>query len=270
MEKVVIKCDKNIELQDYSYINKVNLILDNYIINKINENENEIIGEILLKIEYFNKENNVIFKDEKVPFEVKVLNGKILDEIIVENMNYYEIVNQGIHCEFEIKIYLSDLKKENLNNEIANDNMYSETFEEEIIDPIAIEIKEKYDSILDELFKSEDENNISYEDNKTNNIIENDELNKIDEELENVFLNDKNINTEMNTNININKVERSEIDKLMFRNIPEIKNTYRVYFPKGEKEIDKVCLLENVSLSTIYKNDLNRNIEMKKRIILEK
>lgn len=241
---LVIDCEKRIELNGYNYLNNIDVNINNY-----EQNNQLITGDIKIVVDY-NQENELNVLEEIVPFEVNLYNENynnvLIDEISIINFRYYEIVNQGLQCSFQIKITLKEKEcleeKEELKEgiEVFNDFV-------NIVDPLEEEIKEKYDDLLDEIFNEE----------QSLEVIENEQ--EIVEQQE-----DREIS--LVTSV----CERIDDNKLSFRNISETSGTYRIYYPRSENEIDKVCVSENVSLTNIYNNSLNKEFSKKKRIIIEK
>lgn len=259
--KVIIDCDKRVVLNGYNYLNNINAVVNDYIYN-----DNLINGNIKIIIDY-NHENELNTLEELIPFEVSLLNENLKDcdveGVEVINFNYYEIVNQGLQCSFQIKISLKEKEESQFKIEdtIEKNISYNDYLNDDTV--IENEITDKYENLLDELF-NEEELESGTVDDQTNDTIK---LIDIKENLDDDYLikEDKNLN--INTSIN----ERFAKDEcLSFRNIPERLSTYRIYYPKSENEIDKVCVTENVSLTNVYSNGLNKDFSQKKRIVIEK
>lgn len=253
-DKIIVDCDKRIELNDYSYIKSITgNILD------FNQNNDDVKGNINLNIKFYDNSNTLKENNEIIPFDVTLLNEKKIDNLKVVNLNYYEIVNQGIQCNYQIEIYLVDkeeIKITETNNEEINE---LETENEDYIDdvcPLEEEIKEKYDELLDEIFNGAEEN--IEEDIKDNFEV-----------VEEVVLE----SYPKDVTFNINTNDRDTCDKsnrINFDNIKESFAKYIVYYPKEENEIDKLCNLENVSITNVYNSQFNKEFSKKKRIIIEK
>ena len=267
--KVVIDCEKRLSLGNYSYINNITGCINDY-----DEENNVVKGNVLLTVDY-NYENELCKKEELIPFEINLLNGKTIEEIVIINFRYYEIVGDGLQCSFQIYLTVKDCENNNENLIINEENLEENNNLEEK------EIENKYDSLLDEIFLEEkntndndiNENEIDDKENSKNNEESNnndneaiiDENNNHDEEIDIYY---QKHNKCINVDCNCKGVGNNEIVSL--RNIKEMTSTFSIYYPKTEHEIDKVCVSENVSLQTIYSNQLNKEFPKKKRIIIEK
>lgn len=268
--KIIVDCEKRIGLKDYLFIDNISTS-----INGFNQKDEDVLGDILVQVSYQDKDTNQKEYEELIPFEVTLLNDKEIDEININNFNYYDVVGIGIQCSFQLNILLKDkeiiednkLEKDNENiynnkiNNLENENnnldLYEETIEDQV-EPLEEEIKQKYTEILDDIF------NINY--NVSNEEVElvNEEIKQNDiSTVEEIFDDIK--NKELYLGIN----DRND-EKISFKNIKESYGVYRVYYPKEENEIDKVCTVENVSLTAIYGKEFNKDFSKKKRIIIDK
>ena len=278
--KIIIDCEKRIDLTNYSFINNVDVTINNY-----QNDNNVIIGNVLLNVSY-NYENELFTKEELIPFELSILNNKEIINLNIENIKFYEIVNQGVQCSFQIAAFEVEKVKNFTSSEEKN----------ELTDEKELMIEEKYEKILDDLLINNNDTIILEEDVNINKE-KNDELNDIQTEaiLNTTTINNNDLQKDMSEEndvlyekeeiketIDISKeypnkennikldCKNKDLEKVRLSNINDTFSKISVYYPKSEQEIDKVCVMENVSISTIYNNKLNKDFSKKKRIIIDK
>lgn len=238
-----ICCETKIELDDYLKVKEINTNIDDY-----NFNNGELTGNVIVNGSYFTKNESISTFEKKVPFTLMFKNANYnIETLKVENFKYYDIVNNGIECSFEI--YASyEIKI----SEGSIPNIISE--EKEIIEETQPAIALENEEIIDETIKD-----IDVLDNEPEQIITNIKE-KYDELLNNIFLNrDDSV-----------QISEKKDKNFLIKGIKEVKDTIRVYFPKQENEVEKICQSEKVSVSKIYENDLNKDFQNRKRIIIGK
>jgi len=95
-----ICCEANVELEDYHKVDSVNYNVKNY--NLTNESLN---GFVSVNGMYLNQNNEVCNYCKDVPFTVMFNNKNYnIESINLDNFDYYEIVNNGIVCSFDLLI----------------------------------------------------------------------------------------------------------------------------------------------------------------------
>lgn len=236
--ELTINCGSFVELNKLLSIAELNGYIDKYELD-----ENFLEGMAVLNGKYIQDDSGEFFDFKKeVPFTVVFRDKNVnVNTIDIVELNFSEVVNQGIETTFEIfveyDIILCDEDNE-FENEIAqNEDFIIASEENELIEEIDFdEIKEEFNEIQEEITKS------------------------YDELLDEVLLGKNRDNIEINT---ITK----ENNRVMFNKLKETYSTYRVYYPKNEREVEKICGENNRSLDEVYKS--NGDYNEKRRIILK-
>lgn len=245
-----IMCDAFVEIQNAIKISDVEATIKDYYFDDLTLKGNVLITGSYTKYESLDKEydDTFIFSDE-VPFTIVFKNSNYeIENISIKELNYYEVVNQGIKCDFQIVVEYDESKEIELKDEsdkiikeIINDNeldiQNSSITADEIINNKSIDdIKDKYDDLLEEIFATSKRSSID----------------------------DKKLTDDIVINV---KTETKGVD---FSFIKESSGKYRVYYPKQENEIEKVCNLERISVNNVYAENYNKDYSKKRRIIIKK
>lgn len=232
-----IKCDAKVNLNNFVNLKEIKCVVEKYLL------ENDTLeGMIKVSGTYIKDDLESVYSyEENVPFTVVFSNSDMeIDKIEIEDFKYNEVINQGVECGFDILIdYHEKVETEEVLVETENDFLAEQDDEE-----LKNEINQKYDELLNEIIEG-----------RNDNFLEEDE----EEEIE------KNISEESNVYI----CENREDNKVDFSNMKEKYSSYRVYYPKKESEVEKICTIEMVSLDKIYKEKANKDFQNKKRIIIK-
>lgn len=260
-----IKCDAKVNLE--GLINIVNVMCE---INDYNVDNNSLSGSVNVKGNYIKDDLHTTYDfKENVPFTVVFKNSiEKIDKIEVEDFSFNEIVNNGLECKFNIYISYEDSEKiiETLEVEKSEEEPLEEieiTTDED--EKIKDDINKKYDELLEEILESREDNFL--EENEEE--VFNDEEAFVsetssDEETEE---NSEVIEEVKENNFNI-KNSVSDV-RSYFNNVSETYESYHVYYPKQEKELEEICNKENISIDRIYKDKANKDFKDKKRIIIK-
>ncbi len=252
-----ICCETKIELDDYVKVEEIVGSIGDYTFSN-----GELNGEVNVTGTYLKKDETTDTFTKKVPFTLMFKNASYNIEVVrTDNFKYYEIVNNGIECSFEIYAqYEMKISEGSIPNIISEEKETVEPIETKLV---AEEITENAitDNVITDNAISIDSNisDIDVLDNAPEQVIT-DIKEKYDELLNNIFLN-------RDDTVQINNKDDK---KLVLTGLKEVKDTVRVYYPKQENEIEKICQSENVSISKIYENDLNKDFQNRKRIIIKK
>lgn len=243
-----ICCEQKIELEKYKSLKSID-----YEIDKYSFDNGELSGNVVVRGIYENNEVQDIEYIKSVPFTLMFKSsGYEIKELKIDNFKHYDVVNNGIECSFDIFVqYEMKISEGSIPNIISKDEVKEEPIEKN--EEKVIETIEKIDL--------EEDNDIieTIEDHSDDVCI--DIKDKYDELLNNIFL-----NREDN---NVNILEKKDDGKLRLKFDDKLE-TIRVYFPKVESEIEKICRDEKVSINSVYDNDLNKDFQNKKRIIIKK
>lgn len=242
--ELTINCGSFVE------INKLLSIVEmNGDIGKYKLEENFLEGSAILSGKYVKDDSGEFFEFLKeVPFTLVFKDKNVnINKIDIVDLHFSEVINQGIETTFEIFIDYDVL---------TNDDFIINSEEKE------------------EHLKETDENDL-LEFNEENELIEeidfnsiNEELNEIKEEIVKSYddLLDDILLSNNRDNVEINEMKK-ENNRVAFTKFKESYSTYRVYYPKDEKEVEKICGENNRSLDEVYKN--NGDFNEKRRIILK-
>lgn len=233
-----IKCDAKVNLNNFVNLKEIECSVENYLL------ENDTLeGMIKVNGSYIKDDlESVYLYEENVPFTVVFSNNNMeIDKIEIEDFKYNEVINQGVECGFDILIdYHEKVETEEVLVETENDFLAEQDDEE-----LKNEINQKYDELLNEIIEG-----------RNDNFLEEDE---VKEEID--------ISTSEESNVYIS--ENSDNNKVNFSKIKEKYSSYRVYYPKKESEVEKICTIEKVSLDKIYKDKANKDFQNKMRIIIK-
>lgn len=269
-----ICCDKKIELTNFNNLKEVNCKLDDYKFDN-----GQLMGSCYIFGTYNTKSLENKDFSEEVPFTLMFKNSDYnVDNINIENFKSYEVVNNGIECSFEIVVSYS------LKDSSEKDNELDENLENsDITKNEAIISENKSDNIIENEEEKDIVNNdevietIGEKINLNNDFIDEikeEELSSLDEPIAVIkekydnLLNNIFLNRD-NDNIKIETKESINKIKFKFKDNNE-RSSYVVYYPKYENEIEKICLNEKVSINSVYDNDCNKDFQDKKRIIIRK
>lgn len=246
-----ICCEQKIELEKYKNLKSINYEIDRYTFDN-----GELNGNVVVKGIYENNESLENEYIKSVPFTLMFKSsGYEIKELKIDNFKHYDVVNNGIECSFDIFVlYELKISEGSIPNIMSKDEVKEEKIEKE-------EIKEEVLETVKEI--NSDVNNLDIIETIDENSSDvcTDIKDKYDELLNNIFL-----NREEN---NVNILDKKDNGKLKLKFNDKIE-TIRVYFPKAENEIEKICKDEKVTISSVYDNDLNKDFQNKKRIIIKK
>lgn len=200
--------------------------------------DNELAGTASLYGSYYELDN--IKKDfqKEVPFNITFNEDIRIMNIEVNNLNYYEIVNQGLECTFDIIVNYYIIEEELAKEELVNE-------EEPELELENIDDTKKECELEHEKDKIEDE---------------------YDEILEELLLPRKEIISDEDEKVKISDIIKED-NRVDLRGIKDIYSNYRVYYIKNDEEVNKISNLENKSLDEIFRN--NEEYEIKKKIIIK-
>lgn len=238
--ELLINCNATVDLIGLENI--VNVTAE---INDYNLKNDLLEGKVLIKGCYKNNQGEEIDFEKEIPITVVFKEENVnLVNLNIEKFKYYEIVNQGIECEFITKVLYTEINEELL-------------IEKEEISDEVINKKENDDLITEE-------SNDSFNDDKAE-IYE--EIEEGCDEILNNVLNDRIYEVkEEDEKVKVNEIIKED-NKVSFRNIKDNYGSYKVYFINDERSLETISKIENKSFEEIYKN--NQNFESKKRIILK-
>lgn len=246
-----ICCEQKIELEKYKNLKSINYEIDRYTFDN-----GELNGNVVVKGIYENNESLENEYIKSVPFTLMFKSsGYEIKELKIDNFKHYDVVNNGIECSFDIFVlYELKISEGSIPNIMSKDEVKEEKIEKE-------EIKEEVLETVKEI--NSDVNNLDIIETIDENSSDvcTDIKDKYDELLNNIFL-----NREEN---NVNILDKKDNGKLKLKFNDKIE-TIRVYFPKAENEIEKICKDEKVTINSVYDNDLNKDFQNKKRIIIKK
>lgn len=270
-----IKCDAKVNLE--GLINIVNVMCE---INDYNVDNNSLSGSVNVKGNYIKDDLHATYDfNENVPFTVVFKNNiEKIEKIEVEDFIFNEIVNNGIECKFNIFISYEDIESFNEDESLEDkETVVGKVIEEELeeiedntLDDEKIKdaINKKYDELLEEILEKREDNfleeNDEIEDENWENDLDKQELDENDEKTENSV---SELLEEKENNFNI-KNSVSDV-RSYFNNVSETYESYHVYYPKQEKELEEICNKEKISIDRIYKDKANKDFKDKKRIIIK-
>lgn len=233
--------DERIELKDYLGIIKLDAIINDYTFDN-----GFLNGDVLIKGVYRSNTSEEIDIEKIIPFTIMLKNNDYkIESVKINDFKYYDIVNNGVECFFQINVIYDAviLKSDNSIETISGDDIDNkETLPamNEVIEEIEIDNEKKED------FDKED-------------VVINEIKDKYDKLLDSIFLNREN---------SVSLIDKKE--NVMLNKFVDSIGTYRVYYTKEEKEIEKICKEESVSINAIYNNNYNKDFQEKKRIIIKK
>lgn len=233
---IEIKGNCSIEIMNLNTIESLSAVIKEYKLI-----DNELVGVTSLYGSYYDLDNIKKDLQKEVPFYI-TFNGDVrIINIEVNNLNYYEIVNQGLECTFDIVVNYYTVEDEQ-NEEENNGELVIE------------EVESKEESIAD----TKKECELEHKKDK----IEND----YDEILEDLLLPRKEIISDEDEKVKVSNIIKED-NRVDLRGIKDIYSNYRVYYIKNDEEVNKISNLENKSLDEIFRN--NEEYEMKKKIIIK-
>lgn len=207
--------------------------------------ENNLLeGEVIISGKYLSDDMNsqndfsknvpftVVFKDESIKIE----------SIEIDDLKYQEIINQGIEVSFEIEVDYDSVLEDNdeklEEKETELEVISSDVLNNDVFDDITSEIEEENEDIEE----TKDKITESYNDL-----------------LDDIFIDDR-------KNLEVKELEK-ENNRVVFTKFKEVFSSYRVYYPKNDRELEKICSKENKSLDDVYKT--NSDYASKRRIIIK-
>lgn len=241
-----IFCEVSVDLVDYNKLESIN-----YVVKEYDMRDETLTGFVTLNGNYSNKKNERCDYVQDVPFTVMFKNDNYnIENIMLDNFNYYEVVNNGIVCNFDLLIdYNMNIDESQIPNVLYNDESDFEINKQE-------EVKEEItDNVLDnkiednDMLTEENENNdmlndnIVFQDNITNDINES----SIFDDSEN------DINSDINNDINIEKTIKDKYDKLLdsiFNNRSDL-----MVDDEGKTSLEDINSLEDTKHNQININE---------------
>lgn len=207
-----IFCEASVDLIDYNKLESIN-----YVVKEYEMKDETLSGFVTLNGNYSNKNNERCDYVQDVPFTVMFKNHNYnIDNVMLDNFNYYEVVNNGIVCSFDLLIdYNMNIDESQIPNVLYNDESDIEINKHE-------EMKEE---ITDNLFNENIVDKELHIEEKENNGIHNENVlsqeniaNDINDDLDN-DINESNIfddsESDINSDINIEKTIKEKYDKLL-------------------------------------------------------
>lgn len=207
-----IFCEASVDLIDYNKLESIN-----YVVKEYEMKDETLSGFVTLNGNYSNKNNERCDYVQDVPFTVMFKNHNYnIDNVMLDNFNYYEVVNNGIVCSFDLLIdYNMNIDESQIPNVLYNDESDIEINKHE-------ELKEE---ITDNLFNENIVDKELHIEEKENNGIHNENIlsqeniaNDINDDLDN-DINESNIfddsESNINSDINIEKTIKEKYDKLL-------------------------------------------------------
>lgn len=207
-----IFCEASVDLIDYNKLESIN-----YVVKEYEMKDETLSGFVTLNGNYSNKNNERCDYVQDVPFTVMFKNHNYnIDNVMLDNFNYYEVVNNGIVCSFDLLIdYNMNIDESQIPNVLYNDESDIEINKHE-------EMKEV---ITDNLFNDNIVDKELHIEEKENNGIHNENVlsqeniaNDINDDLDN-DINESNIfddsESDINSDINIEKTIKEKYDKLL-------------------------------------------------------
>ncbi len=250
--ELTINCGAFVEINKLLSIAEMNGYVDKY---KLDDNFLE--GTAVLKGKYVKDDSGETYDFYKeVPFTVvfkdKNVNIKVID---IVDLHFSEVINQGIETTFEILVDYDVIENKEYN--VVGKDFINQSKEKDFL------VESKENEKLDEIDDLDDDyhEQIDFDD-----ILEDlnelkDEITKDYEELlDDILLGNNRDTVEV-------KEMKKENNRVVFTKFKDNYSTYRVYYPKDEKEVEKICGENNKSLDEIYRN--NSDLNEKRRIILK-
>ncbi len=131
------------KLEEMTGIKEVDIKIEDYIF------ENNVLkGNVKIKGDYYNKvtEQNIIPFENTIPFEVVFTKENIeIEDIEIDNFEYYEVVGRGIEASFNINITY-DIKETRIADEEIEEN---EKIKEDVTQAIDELLSEKLEVVED-------------------------------------------------------------------------------------------------------------------------
>lgn len=267
--EIKIYCDAKVNIDKFNSAVFVKCEVDSY------RKEGETLsGEIIIEGEYYKDSFDEKYPfSEKVPFSIvfKTPNYNI-EDIVIEDFNFQEIVNLGIETNFNIIIRYEIFEEDEIKIDDVEilDNDYDElvTFRDDEEDDEQEEVKEieiieeeqediKAESPIDETDLTKEQISEKY-DNLLKNVL--------DSRTDNFFEPPK----EEKSNVRIIEEESDVSDPLsFFNNMNEDYYTYRVRYINKESDLDALSKKERISIEKIYQDNKHSNFLEKRRIIIK-
>lgn len=226
-----INCDATVKLKKLTSLVSIDCNVVDYEIV-----EGTLNGNIKIEGTYIKDSMEEEFSfSEMVPFTVvfRDKNFKI-DEIVCANFSCQEIVNQGIECHFDVFItYHNEDENEVVINEEEDDIM--EIPIEATLPKEQVEDEKEEQSITDEdISKEYDEMLYDVLETRNDNFLEVEEKEVSQAKLD-IRTHDKNPQFKL------------------FKNATKKYQTIKVFFIEDEKELERLCKEEKISVDKVYK-----------------
>lgn len=253
-----IKCDAKVDLTGFVSLLNVSVETKEYELN-----EDTLTGYVGVKGNYIKDDiQNAYEFNQNVPFTV-VFNNKdlVLKKIEIEDFSTNEIINHGIECNFDMLITYSEGSEP------------SQEKSEEVIETIEIIEEDKENDFIDNKDDEEIKNDILEKyDQLLNQILDSRDDNFLEEEIEEVF--EEELNEPIIKELDEEKkivIVNSTDNKLrpVFTRFSDNYTSYHVYYPQKESELENICNKEKVSIERIYQDKANKDFKDKKRIIIK-
>ena len=106
---------------------------------------------------------------------------------------------------------------------------------------------------------SEDDYILNISDDSEEEIVKENIENMYEELLDDIFIDDRD-------SLEVNDLLKDN-NRVVFTKFKNVYSGYRVYYPKNERELERICALENKSLDEVYK--FNSDFIEKRRIIIK-
>lgn len=240
-----IFCEASVDLIDYNKLESIN-----YVVKEYDMRDETLSGFVTLNGNYSNKNNERCDYVQDVPFTVMFKNDNYnIDNVMLDNFNYYEVVNNGIVCSFDLLIdYNMNIDESQIPNVLYNDESDFEiSKQEEITDNLSNE------NIVDKEFHIEEKEN---NDIHNENVLSQENIaNDINDDLDN-DINEINIfddsESDIDSDINLEKTIKDKYNKLL-DNIFNNRSDLMV------DDEEKTSFEDNNSLEETKHNQININ-----------
>ncbi|HOA63840.1 MAG TPA: hypothetical protein PKO43_03060 [Bacilli bacterium] len=267
--EIKIYCDAKVNLDKFNSAVFVECDVHNY-----QKNKETLSGEIVIKGEYFkdNFEEKYPFT-EYVPFSIvfKSPNYQI-EEVLIDDFNFLEIVNFGLETNFNIIVRYHVLEKQ----KDYDDENVIEVIDDEvtIIRDEDKELSEKENNkTLDEKNNDTSKEKLINSNEESKKTLTKEEISKkydnllksiLDSRTDNFFEENK------TSNVRIINGEEGSKDSLSFCNaMKEDYYTYKVRYINKESDLEVISKKERVSIDKIYQDNKHNDFLEKRRVVIK-
>lgn len=275
-----ISCDASVKLKKISTIKAIDCNVVDFEVIKDTLNGNIKINGTYIKDDF----DKLYEFEELVPFTVVFRDDNfVVEEIVCGNFSYQEVVNQGIECHFDIFItyHKKDevvMPSEEMVESLPEEPKVEEIKEIEILETVEVDnsdeqITEHYDQMLEDILEKRNDN--FFEDESVKENLEetaeevcvketderSEEVTHKEEKVEEIAIE---VEKAKDMEVKINKQDKTETAKSIFKNMKESHKTVTVYYLQNETDVDRICQKEKLDINTVYEDyTKNRRIIVK-------